>query len=195
VTFPSSIADGPNASEARWPGLGGNVSFDEGLEVGYRWYDAHNVAPLFPFGHGLSYTTFQLSGMTATRLPGRRMDVAVTVKNIGTRAGSDVVQAYVEMPPAVGEPPRRLAGFTKVRLAIGAQTRVHMVIPVQSFSHWDVVKHRWLSPAGAYTIRVGESSRQLPLSTSVTMTTPLYTGRVGPAPTALPPAAGPSCTT
>jgi beta-glucosidase len=182
VTFPKSIADGPTASAMRWPGVGGAVRYDEGLKVGYRWYDAKNIAPLFPFGYGQSYTSFEMSGLTVKPRPGGAVDVTATVKNVGARAGAQVVQAYVEMPAIVREPPRRLVGFAKVRLNPGAQTTVHLLVTQQSLSFWDVTRHRWVKPRGTYTIRVGDSSRHLPLSASFTTQQAVLIGRQGPVP-------------
>ncbi|GAA3297081.1 glycoside hydrolase family 3 C-terminal domain-containing protein [Dactylosporangium vinaceum] len=115
VTFPARLADAPASSAAQWPGQGGQVRYSEGLKVGYRWYDAQNVAPLFPFGHGLSYTTFAYANLTvgAPDAAGR-VAVAFDVTNTGQRAGSEIPQVYVGQPNATAEPPKNLRGFTRV---------------------------------------------------------------------------------
>ncbi len=110
VSFPRSLADVPAASAARWPGEGGQVRYAEGLEVGYRWYQGRKIAPLFPFGFGLSYSTFRFANLRVARGRGRRVAVAADVTNAGRRAGSDVVQVYVGFPAADGEPPLAAKG-------------------------------------------------------------------------------------
>ena len=110
----------PASTPAQWPGVDGNVQFSEGLDIGYRWYDAHKLTPLFPFGYGLSYTSFRYSDLQIQSSPdGATGDVTVsaTVTNTGSRAGADVAQLYLRDPAASGEPPRQLAAFKRVSLA------------------------------------------------------------------------------
>jgi beta-glucosidase len=180
VTFPTSPAQGPTANPVRWPGVGGVVSYDERLRVGYRWYDAVKAEPLFPFGFGLSYTSFRMTNLVAQQRPSGAVDVTAAVTNTGVRAGVTVVQAYLELPATAKEPPRRLVGFAKVRLAAGALTTVHLVVPPQSLSVWDVRRHHWVALAGRYTLRVGSSSRDLPLHASFNRASSLVNGASGP---------------
>jgi len=138
------------------------VSYSEGLDVGYRWFDSQNIKPLFPFGFGLSYTTFRYSGLTAT--PG---SVSFTLTNSGRRAGAEVAQVYVGDPPAVGEPPRQLKGYRKVFLLPGESQRVTLSLDARSFAYWDDARHGWAVAPGRYTVSVGGSSRDLPLQETV----------------------------
>ncbi|GAA1995371.1 glycoside hydrolase family 3 C-terminal domain-containing protein [Catenulispora subtropica] len=181
VTFPASLADVPASTAAQWPGTGGTVQYSEGVKVGYRWYDAQNITPLFPFGFGLSYTTFGFSGLTVSA-PDSSGDVAVsaTVTNTGSVAGSDVAQLYVADPASTGEPPKQLKGFQRVTLDPGASTTVHFTVGTHDLAYWNETAHGWTTPAGTYGVLVGDSSRDLPLSGSVAVntTTAPHTGPV-----------------
>ncbi|WP_067495387.1 glycoside hydrolase family 3 C-terminal domain-containing protein [Actinoplanes sp. TFC3] len=157
VTFPRTLADVPAAAPARWPG----GQYSEGLQVGYRWYDARGIEPLFPFGYGLSYTTFAYSDL---RVSGR--EVSYTITNTGQRAGDEVAQVYVQQPASTGEPPRNLRGFARVSLKPGESRRVTTVLDERSFQHW---AGAWVSTKGTHTVLVGSSSRTLPLSAQVTV--------------------------
>src|SRR6202043_339799 len=114
--------------------------YSEGLLVGYRWYDAKNITPLFPFGFGLSYTTFDLRHLKLSAAPhgGASAHVSFDVVNTGPRAGAEGPQGYVADPPSVGEPPRQLEGFTKVPLAPGQSRHVNIPLDSRAFAHWDV---------------------------------------------------------
>jgi beta-glucosidase len=163
-SFPASDTSVPTSTVNQWPGsgLGQDSSFSEGLDVGYRWYDAKKVAPLFPFGFGLSYTSFAYSHLRIART---RQDVTVsfTVTNTGARAGSDVPQVYVDDPRAAGEPPKQLKGFDKVFLRPRRSLRVTVTLPPRAFSHWDSTARRWRMTPGLYRILVGASSRDIRL--------------------------------
>jgi beta-glucosidase len=169
LTFPSSADEIPTSTAEQWPGVNGNSTYSERLDVGYRWYDAHHVQPLFPFGYGLSYTTFQLSDLrvTPTKIAGTgskaNVQVDLQVKNTGKRAGAEVIQVYVEQPAKNGEPPRQLRAFTKVELRAGQSESVHLELAARSFSIYDPDLHAWEMPGGEYKILVGTSSRDLPL--------------------------------
>jgi len=115
VTFPQSLADVPASTAAQWPGQNGTVQYSEGVDVGYRWYDAQNKTPLFPFGFGLSYTNFTYRNLTVGT-PDANGNVAVgfDVQNTGTRAGAEIPQVYVGQPASAGEPPKNLRGFSRV---------------------------------------------------------------------------------
>jgi len=140
------------------------VHYDEGIFVGYRFYDQFGQEPLFPFGHGLSYTTFALDHLRLTRRARGMLHVSVRVTNTGTVAGAEVVQLYVGFPESMSEPPNQLKGFAKVFLKPGHRRRVRITLRQPSFAVWDggptVVP-------GTYALRVGTSSRALPLATSV----------------------------
>src|SRR5207253_2257751 len=130
ITFPKSMTDTPIQSAAQWPGItqyndsvGPHSIYSEGLLVGYRWYDAKGIQPLFPFGYGLSYTSFGYSALSVTATA-TGATVSFTVTNTGKRQGSEVAQVYVGAPAASGEPPKQLKGFQKVSLEPGGSTRL-----------------------------------------------------------------------
>ena len=175
LTFPRSATEIPTAHKEQWPGVGGRSLYSERLNVGYRWYDATNTQPLFPFGFGLSYTTFQLSHVVVEpatlewksgAAPGKVL-VKLDVTNTGKRIGAEVVQAYVGQPTANGEPPHELRAFAKVQLQPGETKSVSLVLDERSFSIFDPSQHQWISPNGTYEILVGTSSRDLPLHSRV----------------------------
>ena len=172
VTFPASLSDVPAHTTAQWPGSNDTVQYSEGVDVGYRWYDANDITPLFPFGFGLSYTTFDYSGLTVSD-PDSAGNVTVSAKvtNTGSVAGSDVPQLYVGDPASTGEPPKQLKGFQRVTLDPGANTTVTFTVGTRDLAYWDDTRHGWTTPAGTYKIFVGDSSRDLPLVGSVTLTT------------------------
>ena len=133
--------------------------YDEKLLVGYRWYDANSVAPAFPFGHGLSYTTFAYTGLKASKTA-----VSVTVTNNGTVAGAEVVQLYLSFPAAAGEPPNQLKAFSKVGpLPAGGSATVELPLSDRSFSIWSVDSHAWTVVHGEFGVAVGSSSRDIRL--------------------------------
>jgi len=171
VTFPQSLSQVPAAAAAQWPGTGGTVQYSEGIDVGYRWYDAQGLAPLFPFGYGLSYTTFSFSNLKVTALPqGGAATVTATVTNTGSRAGADVAQLYVTDPAAAGEPPRQLAGFARVSLAPGASQTVSFPLTQRNLSYWNTGSNAWATATGSYGIEVGDSDGHLPLSGTLPVT-------------------------
>jgi beta-glucosidase len=164
ITFPTSTAAMPASPPRAFPGVDSKVHFGTGLDIGYRWYQAHHVTPLFPFGYGLDYTTFSLSNPSVTRTASG-VDVRVTVTNTGTRAGADVVQVYVDDPPSAVEAPEQLRAFVRVTLAPAASRRVSMQIPWSEFSVFRGDQFTML--AGLYGIDIGSSSADLPLRINV----------------------------
>jgi beta-glucosidase len=144
-------------------GRGGQAGFDidytEGLEVGYKWFDAEKKEPLFPFGYGLSYTSYAYSGLKAT------MDsVTFTVRNTGRRAGAEIAQVYVELPAAAQEPPKRLVAWQKIPLAAGEAKTVTLKMEPKFLSVFDERKDDWDLLSGEYKFFVGGSSRNTPLT-------------------------------
>ena len=176
VSFPRRLADVPAAGPAQWPGVEGRVRYSEGLDVGYRWYAAKGIAPLYPFGFGLSYTTFRFSHLSVARRHGSSVRVTATITNTGRRAGAEVVQLYVGNPATDGEPPWLLKAFREVRLAPGAARKVTFSLGPEAFAHWDSATGGWVVSAGRYRIGVGDSSANLPLRTGVA----LHAARPGP---------------
>lgn len=141
-----------------------DATYSEKLLIGYRWYDANNVVPNFPFGHGLGYTTFAYSALTITKGAAPTAATAsFTLRNAGTRAGCEVPQLYVTYPAASGEPLRQLRAFSKVCLPAGQTTQVSLSISVDDISIWDVTTHGWLLQRGVFPIAIGASSRDLRL--------------------------------
>jgi beta-glucosidase len=173
LSFPRSMKDTWLRTTAQWPGVtkngdsvGKHSVYSERLLVGYRWFDAEGIAPLFPFGHGLSYTTFSFSGL-AVRQTRAGATATFTVRNTGRLAGAEVAELYVSMPPAAGEPPKQLKAYEKVWLRPGASKRITLTLDQRAFSHWSADAHDWRVTPGRYTIRVGGSSAQLPLVASI----------------------------
>jgi beta-glucosidase len=165
VTFPTSLSQVPASTTAQWPGTGGTVQYSEGIDVGYRWYDSKSVTPLFPFGYGLSYTTFSFSNLHVGSLTaGGAATVTATVTNTGSRAGADVAQLYVTDPSASGQPPLQLQGFQRVSLAAGASTTVTFPLTQQNLQYWNSSSNAWATSTGNYTVSVGDSSASLPLT-------------------------------
>ncbi|MGA9883292.1 MAG: glycoside hydrolase family 3 C-terminal domain-containing protein [Candidatus Acidiferrales bacterium] len=160
VTFPANPQQGPATNFLEYPGEGHTVNFDEGVLVGYRWYDAKNQTPLFPFGFGLSYTRFKFSNF---HLAGKGSTRSATIKvtNTGSRLGAEVVQLYVQFPPAADEPPQQLKGFQKLRLKSGESKSVTFDLDQSSFSAWDQAMNQWRTYGGAYTVEIGSSSRDI----------------------------------
>jgi beta-glucosidase len=165
-TFPKSLADMPTKTQAQYPGINDKETYSEGLQIGYRYFDAHNVTPLFPFGFGLSYTTFGFSHLrVANRGPGA--DVTYTITNTRRRAGADVGQAYVAFPRKLGEPLRQLKGFQRTMLDSGQSQAVTIHLDGRAFSYWNSARQAWVRAPGCYRISLGDSSRSLPLTGSV----------------------------
>lgn len=174
VTFPAALSQVPASQPQRFPGTDNLVQYSEGLDVGYRWYDARNIRPLFPFGFGLSYTRFAYGGLRVGRpSPDGAVTVSAIVRNIGRRAGSDVAQLYLADPRHAGEPPRQLVGFRRVTLAPGGTRRVSFTITPRDRSIWDQATGGWTEVRGTYGVYVGDSSAlgNLPLRGSFRIAT------------------------
>ena len=162
-TFPARLEDYPAVDNN--PGVDGHVAYTEGIFVGYRHYDARGIAPLFPFGFGLGYTTFAMDEprLTASS-PGRdaTITVRVDVTNTGRRRGREVVPAYVVDPVAsVPRPPRELKGFAGITLDPGETGTVEIALDRRAFAWWDMQRHAWVAEGGEYVIEVGRSSRDI----------------------------------
>lgn len=186
VTFPRSEADLPHPTIVKppkqsipnfmqsevWKQIAAGlppfqVTYDEGVKVGYKWYDAENKAVLFPFGYGLSYTTYSYSNLRVTA--GKNPKVTFTVTNTGDRAGAEVAEVYASLPAAAVEPPKRLVGWSKVQLKPGESKEVTVDVNGKYLSIFDVKQHGWQLVPGEYNFMVGGSSQNLPLKGSVTL--------------------------
>ena len=171
VTFPTSLSQVPASAAAQWPGTGGTVHYSEGIGVGYRWYQANHLTPLFPFGYGLSYTSFSFSNLRIGSLTaGGAATISATVTNTGRRAGADVAQLYVHDPAASGQPAEQLDGFQRVYLEPGASQQVAFDLTQQNLQYWNASSNSWAVGTGSYRISVGDSSASLPLSGTLSVT-------------------------
>ncbi|WP_329134097.1 discoidin domain-containing protein [Streptomyces sp. NBC_01476] len=184
VTFPKSLADVPANTPAQWPGTNGQVQYSEGLNVGYKWYDAKNIDPLFPFGFGLSYTTFGFSNLQVGALSGGNSTVHVTVTNTGSRAGTDVAQLYVGDPVSTGEPVHQLRGYQRVTLNPGQSQTLTFTVSTHDLAYWNTGSNNWTTAAGNYQILVGDSSRNLPVTGTLNVPSAVTPATVTPAATA-----------
>jgi beta-glucosidase len=176
VTFPTSLSAQPITTPSEFPGVNDIVNFGTGpsaLDVGYRWYQAHNVEPLFPFGYGLDYTTFTLSNATYEVNEGN-IAVNLDVTNTGDRTGVDVVQAYVKDPAKAGEPPEQLKAFLRVNVAPATTRNVSMTIPISSLAVY--LDGGFHTLTGTYDVSIGSSSADLPLTVDVGVSSSLAKG-------------------
>jgi beta-glucosidase len=143
-----------------------DVHYDEGVKVGYKWYDAEKKPVLFPFGFGLSYTTYAYSDLKVQT--GKPMTVTFTVRNTGSRAGAEIAQVYAALPADANEPPKRLLGWSKVKLNPGESKEVSITVDAKYLSIFDESSNTWKLLPGSYTFMAGGSSQDLPLTQTVT---------------------------
>ncbi|PRY65417.1 beta-glucosidase [Glaciihabitans tibetensis] len=180
MTFPKSIADVPTSTPEQYPGVFANgsttrpagsqeirqVNYTEGLAVGYRWYDAQQIEPLFAFGHGLSYTSFEYEKVKVT--PGKtsgakEIRISFRLSNTGERAGTEIAQAYIELPDAAGQPSKRLVGWERVTLNPGERRTVTITLSpadladLHLLQYWDDASDEWATAPGDYVVHVGGS--------------------------------------
>ena len=175
ITWPKQEADAPSSQARQKPPKHDKVLHDEGVFVGYRWYDEQKIAPQFPFGFGLSYTTFGY-GPTALSAPrwqpgGQGLEATVEVTNTGQKAGAEIVQFYVrEKNPAVPRPPRELKAFAKPFLQPGEKQSVRVTLDDAAFAYWDETQRRWAIHPGDFEISACASSRDVRSSAVVAVT-------------------------
>ncbi len=191
VTFPKSDADLPHPhlvtpppeSEPNFAAAGGDISnfmsvmakglpafqtyYNEGLKVGYKWYDAEKKDVLFPFGFGLSYTSYAYADLAVQT--GDTVTATLKVKNTGDRPGTEIVEVYASLPESAGEPPKRLIGWSRVELAAGEEKPVTISIPRDRLTVYDEGSDSWKLVPGSYSILAGASSRDLPLHQSISL--------------------------
>ncbi|HUN33829.1 MAG TPA: glycoside hydrolase family 3 C-terminal domain-containing protein, partial [Trebonia sp.] len=178
VTFPASLSQVPAQTTAQWPGTSTGVDYSEGVDIGYRWYQSQSITPLYPFGYGLSYTSFSFSNLSVGAFNASgQATVTAKVTNTGTVAGADVAQLYVGDPAASQDPPKQLKGFQRVSLAPGASATVSFPLTIHDLASWSAADNAWEAQAGTYGIYVGDSSASLPLSSSISLAHEL-TGQV-----------------
>jgi beta-glucosidase len=171
-TYPARAADSPTAPVERYPGVDGHAVYSEGIFVGYRHYDANGITPLFPFGHGLSYTRFDYRDLTVRRTR-NGLEVSFVVANAGKRTGTEVPQVYLGPPASALVPmaPRHLAGFDRIELRPGQRRRVGIEVTERTLSYWSVAQGGWALATGRRDVLVGSSSRDIRLRTTVTVGT------------------------
>jgi beta-glucosidase len=173
VTMPAAESDSPVLHAV--PDADGTLKYSDGLLIGYRGYDAANITPRYPFGHGLGYTDWSYESVSCPGelTPSGDLELSVNITNTGGRPGKEVVQAYLEAPDwpvAAGRPVRVLAAFATARAAPGESMRVRLTIPAKLFTRYSEDLAAWIRPEGEYTVRIGRSSRDLRLSVAVQVT-------------------------
>jgi beta-glucosidase len=166
VTFPRTLDDVPTGPAPPTSAL--TIPYDERLLVGYRWYDAKDVRPLYEFGHGLSYTSYRYSRLDVSRAGGG-LRVSFDVENVGRRPGAEVAQVYLGLPAQTGEPPKRLVGWSRARVWPGQSQRVSIEVDPKRLAVWDPTGHGWRIAGGSYRILVGASSRDIRLEDRTTV--------------------------
>ena len=171
TTFPRRYEDNPTFGS--YPGEHGKTSYREGLFVGYRHYDAKDIEPLFPFGHGLSYASFEYSNIRLSQRQIREeegADVLVDVRNAGERAGKEVIQLYVhDLQSTLVRPEQELKAFTKAELQAGETKTIRFQLDREAFWYYDPSKSGWRVEPGEFELRVGRSSRDLPLRARISV--------------------------
>jgi beta-glucosidase len=173
ITFPANVDDTLARNPVQYPGQDGEVRYSEGLAIGYRGYQEQHVKPLYPFGFGLSYTSFQYSDFAVSETHAASPEVAVTfrVTNLGERQGSDVPQIYVGFPPIAegDEPPLQLKAFQRVELAPHASETVRIVLGRGAFSYWSTASRQWKCADGVFRMMLATSSADIVATQPVTL--------------------------
>jgi beta-glucosidase len=172
-TFPKKLEDSPAHALKAFPGSGGVVKYEEGLLVGYRWFDTKTIEPLFPFGYGLSYTSFKYSDLKitdATSVDGSGAVIEFELANTGAREGAEVAQVYVQdVQSTLPRPLKELKGFKKVSLKPGAREKVSIALDRNAFAYFDPARPGWVAEAGEFKILAGSSSRDIRLEGAFTL--------------------------
>jgi beta-glucosidase len=175
VTWGKRLEDYP-ATDPRYPersyeGVSGRTTFSEGVDVGYRWFDRENIDPLYPFGYGLSYTTFVYSGLQIAKAADGGFDVSFNIKNAGHTASDEVPQVYLsapaEIPAGIQFPLRALAAFERVHILASESKTVTLHVPLRQLQYWSTTDGKWVTVTGKRTLSVGASSRDLRLEQAI----------------------------
>jgi beta-glucosidase len=174
ITFPATADQTLFAGHPeRIAGVNGILTWTEGLFTGYRWYDQQGIAPLFPFGFGLSYTNFDLSELSVGATADHGIDVKLRVRNVGSRTGAEVVQVYIgpspDVPLGTQQVARQLVQFERVVLDPGHAQDITLHVETRSLAYWSTTRQAWQLGTGARQVFVGTSSRDLPLQGSVVL--------------------------
>ncbi len=171
ITFPKDATQFARASLVEKDASGKNtlqIHYDEGAAAGYKWFDSRKLVPLFPFGHGLTYSKLEYSELVAT-LEGEQLFVKFAVKNVGNTAVTDVPQVYISPVAGGWEAPKRLATWQKVKLAPGAVSRQRLSVDPRLLAMFDAKQHAWVIAPGSYRVMLGASSADLKLDTTITL--------------------------
>jgi beta-glucosidase len=182
ITFPAKDRQAASSTVEQWPGVVINgiltAKYTEGLQMGYRWFDAQGIEPLFPFGYGLSYTTFEFSKLEVTPKVSdgtHPLLVQFFVANRGSRYGAEAPQVYLGLPTSLGEPPKRLVAFRKVWLNPSEETKITISIDPSAtnrpLGYWDSAAQVWKVADGNYQLYVGNSAANIVLNDSITVRT------------------------
>lgn len=175
VTWGKSLTDYP-ATDPKYPersgkGVDRKTTYSEGVNVGYRWFDKQNVEPLFPFGHGLTYTTFEYSNLGVLKANDGGLDVDLSIRNTGNAASDEVPQVYLsapgEIPEGVQFPVRALAAFDRIHLEPGETRTISLHVPERQLQYWSTKEQKWVKATGKRTVSVGASSRDLRLNQEI----------------------------
>jgi beta-glucosidase len=172
ITWGKSLGDyaatDPAHPERSQKGVDKKTTYSEGVNVGYRWFDKQNIAPLFAFGHGLSYTKFDYSNLKVAKASDGGLDVTVIVKNSGGVDSDEVPQVYLgapsEIPAGVQFPVRALVAFDRIHLASGESKPVQLHVAPRQLQYWSTAQSKWITASGKRTVSVGASSRDLRLN-------------------------------
>jgi beta-glucosidase len=175
VTWGKRLEDYP-ATDPKYPersnrGVHGKTTYSEGVNVGYRWFDKEGIAPLFAFGHGLTYTTFDYSGLKVEKASDGGLDVSLAIKNTGGADSDEVPQVYLgapsEIPDGVQFPVRALAAFDRIHIAAGEAKTVTLHVAPRQLQYWSTKDGKWVAATGKRTLSVGASSRDLRLEQAI----------------------------
>lgn len=173
-TFPKRLEDTPTEAFKSYPGAAGVEKYEEGLLVGYRWYESKNIEPQFPFGYGLSYTSFAYSGLKCDGNADSTevgINIRFDIQNSGGRDGAEVAEVYVAaLHPSVSRPPQELKGFTKISLGRGEAQTAAVHLDPSAFAYYDPQSKMWVVEPGSYEIRVGTSSKDIRLRKTIEVT-------------------------
>jgi beta-glucosidase len=175
VTWAKALTDyaatDPAHPERSKKGVDGKTTYSEGVNVGYRWFDKQDLEPLFPFGYGLSYTTFEYSGLKTARAEDGGVDVTVQIRNTGSVDSDEVAQVYLGAPATAPEgvqfPVRALVAFDRVHVPAGQTRTVTAHVPIRQLQYWSTKEQKWVTATGARTLSAGGSSRSLPLHAEI----------------------------
>ncbi len=181
-TFPERLEDNP--AYINYPGENGRVRYGEGIFIGYRYYEKKRIAPLFPFGFGLSYTSFAYDNLrlsATTIAPDERLMVSVDITNTGQRMGKEIVQVYVrDIQATLTRPIKELKSFKKIALAPGATETVTLSLDRSALAYWDDIQHAWIAEEGDFEIQVGSSSQDVRVKAVFQLKETSVFGRMAP---------------